>query len=495
MTQRDVIKKINSNTEWFPKSYAGFLFGINMQAMGLSKGSSTFPFAQKYGLVFQNHHKKDHWDWFWDSNEMTKKRDMLLERAKKNERFGLNFYSEWKKKYNAYVNCFELLASSNPENFGHSTSLIKFKELYNLLVEAASYGYVVDAFLTNAEEDWLVGIIKKEIGTKTDTETIHALIAPIFSSFVNDYEIALLEASLLLTQGKKQAYQEKILDIEKKFFWIKTNYYDYQRLTASQIVAETKIFAKKIKNIKAVLLAKKTQANKSASRKQSLIKKLKLSKVLQNIIRISELFSEIQDKRKECVLRNNTIFYEMMERLAAQKKFDKNLIRYILHDELFKLLKNKTIDWQRVQSRYDNGVLILYFSGTFYEISSEKINTSIVVENLFPQLSAVTELKGSPAFKGLVKGTVRVLHNTKEIAKFPKGAILVANQTTPEFVPAMKIAKAIITDQGGITSHAAIISRELKIPAIVGVKNATKILKDGDLVEVDANNGIIKRIK
>lgn len=67
--------------------------------------------------------------------------------------------------------------------------------------------------------------------------------------------------------------------------------------------------------------------------------------------------------------------------------------------------------------------------------------------------------------------------------------------TSPEYVFAMKKASAAITDTGGLTSHAAIVSRELDIPCIVGTKIATKILKDGDLVEVDANKSIVKIIK
>ena len=67
--------------------------------------------------------------------------------------------------------------------------------------------------------------------------------------------------------------------------------------------------------------------------------------------------------------------------------------------------------------------------------------------------------------------------------------------TRPEFVPLMRKAKAIITDEGGITCHAAIISRELKILCIIGTKTATRLLKDGDLVEVDANTGVVKILK
>ncbi len=76
-----------------------------------------------------------------------------------------------------------------------------------------------------------------------------------------------------------------------------------------------------------------------------------------------------------------------------------------------------------------------------------------------------------------------------------KGDVLVAGMTTPDFVPAMKKAPAIITDEGGITCHAAIISRELGIPCLVGTRIGTKILVDNELVEVNANHGVVKRLE
>ena len=79
--------------------------------------------------------------------------------------------------------------------------------------------------------------------------------------------------------------------------------------------------------------------------------------------------------------------------------------------------------------------------------------------------------------------------------KMNKGDILVSIATDPDIVPAMKKAAAIVTEQGGVTSHAAIVSRELRIPCVIGTKIATKVLKDNDLVEVDATKGIIKILK
>ena len=103
-------------------------------------------------------------------------------------------------------------------------------------------------------------------------------------------------------------------------------------------------------------------------------------------------------------------------------------------------------------------------------------------------------LNGSCACPGRVKGIVKIVNLTKEIDKVNKGDILVSVMTTPDLVPAMKKAAAIVTDMGGLTCHAAIVSRELNIPCVVGTRIATKILKDGMFVEVDATHSNVKII-
>jgi len=111
------------------------------------------------------------------------------------------------------------------------------------------------------------------------------------------------------------------------------------------------------------------------------------------------------------------------------------------------------------------------------------------------------QFKGLVANKGYYKGTVKIIRTIfsdnveKEIQKVQKGDVLIAATTGPEVMSACQKAGAIVTDEGGMTSHAAIVSRELGIPCIVGTKVATKVFKDGDLVEVDANKGIVRKIK
>lgn len=109
------------------------------------------------------------------------------------------------------------------------------------------------------------------------------------------------------------------------------------------------------------------------------------------------------------------------------------------------------------------------------------------------------ELNGKTACLGYAKGIANVFLGfgsssefSKKIKTMKKGQILVAESTGPEFMPAIYKALAIVTNEGGITSHAAIVSRELKIPCIVGTKFATQVIKTGDLIEVNADKGIVR---
>lgn len=103
-------------------------------------------------------------------------------------------------------------------------------------------------------------------------------------------------------------------------------------------------------------------------------------------------------------------------------------------------------------------------------------------------------IKGQPAYKGKARGIVKIINTMPEMAKMHQENILVSHMTNPSIVPAMKMAAGIITDIGGITCHAAIVSRELKVPCIIGTKVATDLLRDGDRVEVDADKGIVRKI-
>lgn len=106
----------------------------------------------------------------------------------------------------------------------------------------------------------------------------------------------------------------------------------------------------------------------------------------------------------------------------------------------------------------------------------------------------IKELHGQIACAGLARGKVKLVWTKDDNGKIQDGDILVSPMTRPDFLPAMKKALSFVTDEGGITCHAAIVAREMNKPCIIGTKIATKVLKDGDMVEVDAENGVVKKI-
>jgi pyruvate,water dikinase len=125
---------------------------------------------------------------------------------------------------------------------------------------------------------------------------------------------------------------------------------------------------------------------------------------------------------------------------------------------------------------------------------AKKYYSSVNIEKVIIDKN-IKELLGTCACSGHAKGTVKIINEVREMNKMKKGNVMVSHTTFPNLVPAMKMASAIITEDGGMTCHAAIVARELGRPCITGIKIATKVLKDGDLVEIDADNGIVKIIK
>ncbi|EKD99534.1 MAG: hypothetical protein ACD_22C00237G0014 [uncultured bacterium] len=128
-----------------------------------------------------------------------------------------------------------------------------------------------------------------------------------------------------------------------------------------------------------------------------------------------------------------------------------------------------------------------------YIVQSRPVTTLVPTkkktQKINPKLVGKFLLEGLAASPGVASGPVKIIKKASEINRVKEGDVLVASMTNPDYVPAMKRACAILTDQGGRTSHAAIVSRELGIPAVVGSGMATKILKTGEIITVDGSNG------
>ena len=135
-----------------------------------------------------------------------------------------------------------------------------------------------------------------------------------------------------------------------------------------------------------------------------------------------------------------------------------------------------------------NGELLL-------TVGYKEIESRFDIEIEEPLIEATDSLTGQVGYAGKVRGIVRTVYGTKHMDKVQKGDVLVAPMTLPDILPAMKRAAAFVTDEGGIGCHAIIAAREMKKPCIIGTKFATRVLRDGDLVEVDAEKGIVRILK
>ncbi len=162
----------------------------------------------------------------------------------------------------------------------------------------------------------------------------------------------------------------------------------------------------------------------------------------------------------------------------------------VTKEELDIYLKTKkTPSFDVLRKRY-NGCAILYDKegkGTILEGKNfvDLMESIIGIENK-------NEIKGMSAYGGVVRGNVRIVFDPSGANNFQKGDILVAGMTRPEYLNLMEQSSAFVTDAGGLLSHAAIVAREMKKPCIVGTNSATKVLKNGDWVEVDADRGIVR---
>lgn len=192
--------------------------------------------------------------------------------------------------------------------------------------------------------------------------------------------------------------------------------------------------------------------------------------------------------------RSNIIEREVYAKAAKRLSLDTQMISYLFPAEITDGLLNGTSYASEAAKRSKFCVII----GASDKL---EIHSGTKARELFERYqppstgkTAQEKLSGVPASKGHAKGIVRVILRNKDFDTFEEGEVLVALQTMVHYLPIMKKASAILTEFGGLTSHAAIVSRELGKPCIVGIQNLLASLKNGDTVTVDAETGTVRLI-
>lgn len=216
---------------------------------------------------------------------------------------------------------------------------------------------------------------------------------------------------------------------------------------------------------------------------------LSVSYTLPDIKNLSKEFQDLgmtlRKRSADFLDASDKVVYKSLKQLYPELN---DLVRYISIEEIRSntLPSVETLEERQKHYIYFNFEVI---TGVDAQSIAEKNDIEIVEEKV-PE--NITELRGQTAMQGKVGGKVRVLQSKAQIKELLEGEILVIAMTTPDYLPAMNKAAAFVTDEGGITCHAAIVAREMGKPCIIGTKIATKVLKTGDEVEVDADNGVVR---
>ncbi|MBS3117108.1 hypothetical protein J4421_05945 [Candidatus Woesearchaeota archaeon] len=246
-------------------------------------------------------------------------------------------------------------------------------------------------------------------------------------------------------------------------------------------------------NTKNELKKKKVEHQELEKRQNELSEKYNLSAKIKNLFIYVQWATYMMDYKKELFTKSHYLVIPLIEELARRAFTTNILVRFMRHEEIKEmLLQDKALSQKELEQRYQNSILVWDKEGAT-RFMGDKEKKKFIRENVEEkeETTKVTKIYGVCASVGKCKGKVKVVRSAMHVLKVEEGDILVAPMTSPDYVIGMKKAAAIITDEGGLTSHAAIVARELKIPCVVGTKNATKLLKDGDIVEINANHGSI----
>ncbi|PIQ68345.1 MAG: hypothetical protein COV91_04620 [Candidatus Taylorbacteria bacterium CG11_big_fil_rev_8_21_14_0_20_46_11] len=222
-----------------------------------------------------------------------------------------------------------------------------------------------------------------------------------------------------------------------------------------------------------------------ASKCEAFVKDHALPEILLRKFEALRFITHWQDERKRNIMIAVEYLERLLEELSRRTSIGVADLRYALKDDFDASLPQKKAELtaRREGSLYiateDENVIL---TGNAYTEAMKVLRGELKEEKV---------IRGMGASLGKATGKVKVCMTLDAIKKVEEGDILVSSMTRPEYFAAMKKAAAFVTDEGGITCHAAIVARELGKPCVIGTKHATRVLKDGDMVEVDAKRGIV----
>jgi len=370
----------------------------------------------------------------------------------------------------------------------------RFCETYKGLYAAFHLAVYIDSIEDKAKS-WLSNELKKIKQDKKFDDYFIKLSAWPEPSLLQEEELSLLEIAVKIKTKKGDA--DKLLDRHTtKFAGLpvvndETKPWDKKYFQNQLDKLLNKSQDKLIEELKK-LHSYRGQINKN---QLTLFNRLSAPQLMRNFFRLIGLSTWIRLVSRSTFALSHYASRNLFREIGRRNNLTSEDIKWLIPSETENLIFTGRLPSAKKLNERKFASVLLFRNGKYIIFEGKKADEFIrkEIEELSPLLGS-DFIKGAIAYTGIVQGTVKMILSQKDIAKMQPGDILVARMTTPEIVPAARLAAAIVTDEGGITCHAAIISRELKIPCIVGTKFATKILKDNDIIIVDASKGVIKKV-
>jgi len=345
--------------------------------------------------------------------------------------------------------------------------------------------------LQHPVEDFFNNLLLGRFNFEND---LAVLSSPVKENIYVKEQKSLLKLGLKIKRSKVYEDQSSELknDIReylKKYAWI------YYRGGEGKVPKEKDIFKQILKmgpdfkqNLREISRNKKSLNNKS----RALIKELRLNKKESRVVNIAKELVYFRTYRTDYL---NWSFFNILPLLSEMGRRLNLSLSQVLYSRINELSEARP-QKKNIINRRKNNYFIMTNNPNEIIFSDEPVEINNFKSKYLEEPEVASgDIRGRTAFSGIVKNRVCVINDKRDFRKMKENMILVTSMTTPDFIQVMKMASAIVTDEGGITCHAAIVSRELKKPCVIATKIATKALKDGDLVEVDADKGVVRIIK
>jgi len=363
-----------------------------------------------------------------------------------------------------------------------------FRKKYETLSSFLYYTQSAVDFLENTIREELEKLLQLQGKEQLLEEYFSFLTAPIKQNLVNKQQDELLWMAMKLQQ--KHDISNDLNKYMNTYLWLSTRDGVSEPDSKKTIIERIDELSTQNPQQKLAEIVKERKA--AQLRFRNIVQELSLSGTLLHLIQTAKEFVYLRTYRTDILASAFFNIRPLLSEIGSKSNLEFVEVCYLTADEMEKL-KSKIPSKTKIAVRIQDYAFVVVRSKKKVVVGKE-LNRLKEKSNINSKSQTSSEIKGRPVYSGIVQGTIKVVLTAKDMYKIKEGDILVASMTTPDIVQAMQKAAAFITDEGGMTCHAAIIAREMKKPCIVGTKIATKVLKDGDRVEVDAGKGTVRKI-